>query len=52
MMAVWTPGSYLVREYSRNVEAVTAAGARRPRAGRREVRQEPLARHDRRRADA
>ncbi len=23
-MAVWTPGSYLVREYSRNVEAVTA----------------------------
>ena len=25
MMAVWTPGSYLVREYSRNVEAVTAA---------------------------
>jgi predicted metalloprotease with PDZ domain len=26
MMAVWTPGSYLVREYSRHVEAVTAAG--------------------------
>jgi predicted metalloprotease with PDZ domain len=26
MMAVWTPGSYLVREYARNVEAVTAAG--------------------------
>ncbi len=24
MMAVWTPGSYLVREFSRNVEAVTA----------------------------
>jgi predicted metalloprotease with PDZ domain len=24
MMAVWTPGSYLVREYSRHVEAVTA----------------------------
>lgn len=24
MMAVWTPGSYLVREYSRNVEAVEA----------------------------
>lgn len=23
-MAVWTPGSYLVREYARNVEAVTA----------------------------
>ena len=27
MMAVWTPGSYLVREYSRHVEAVTATGA-------------------------
>ena len=27
MMAVWTPGSYLVREYSRNVEGVAAAGA-------------------------
>ncbi|MBI2188983.1 MAG: M61 family metallopeptidase [Acidobacteria bacterium] len=25
MMAVWTPGSYLVREYSRHVESVTAA---------------------------
>ena len=24
MMAVWTPGSYLVREYERNVEGVTA----------------------------
>jgi predicted metalloprotease with PDZ domain len=24
MMPVWTPGSYLVREYSRNVEALTA----------------------------
>lgn len=27
MMAVWTPGSYLVREFSRHVEAVTAADA-------------------------
>jgi predicted metalloprotease with PDZ domain len=26
MMAVWTPGSYMLREYARNVEAVTAAG--------------------------
>jgi predicted metalloprotease with PDZ domain len=26
MMAVWTPGSYLVREYSRNVEGVKATG--------------------------
>jgi predicted metalloprotease with PDZ domain len=25
MMAVWTPGSYLVREYARNVEGVAAA---------------------------
>lgn len=24
MMAVWTPGSYLVREYEKNVEGVTA----------------------------
>lgn len=27
MMAVWTPGSYLVREFSRHVEAVAARGA-------------------------
>jgi predicted metalloprotease with PDZ domain len=27
MMAVWTPGSYLVREFSRHVEGVTAADA-------------------------
>ena len=27
MMPVWTPGSYLVREYSRNVEALTATGS-------------------------
>jgi predicted metalloprotease with PDZ domain len=26
MMAVWTPGSYLVREYARHVETVTAVG--------------------------
>ena len=26
MMAVWTPGSYLVREFSRHVEGVTAVG--------------------------
>lgn len=29
MMAVWTPGSYLVREYQRNVERVTASTAGR-----------------------
>jgi predicted metalloprotease with PDZ domain len=27
MMPVWTPGSYLVREYSRNVESLTARDA-------------------------
>lgn len=27
MMAVWTPGSYLVREYARHVEQVEVAGA-------------------------
>jgi predicted metalloprotease with PDZ domain len=27
MMAVWTPGSYLIREYERHVENVAAAGA-------------------------
>ena len=32
MMAVWTPGSYLVREYQRNLERVTASGAGRPLA--------------------
>jgi predicted metalloprotease with PDZ domain len=26
MMAVWTPGSYLVREFERNLEGVTATG--------------------------
>jgi predicted metalloprotease with PDZ domain len=29
MMAVWTPGSYLVREYERNVEALTASAGGR-----------------------
>ena len=28
-MAVWTPGSYLIREYERNVEAVAASAAGR-----------------------
>ena len=33
MMAVWTPGSYLIREYERHVEALTAADpARTPLA--------------------
>ena len=29
MMAVWTPGSYLIREYERNLEAVKASAAGR-----------------------
>ena len=29
-MAVWTPGSYLVREYARNVEQVTAESGGKP----------------------
>src|SRR3954471_4732556 len=32
MMAVWTPGSYLVREYERNVEGLSASAAGRPLA--------------------
>jgi predicted metalloprotease with PDZ domain len=32
MMAVWTPGSYLVREYSRNVEGLQATANGRPLA--------------------
>ena len=47
-MAVWTPGSYLVREYERHVEGVTARSADGRSAIRREDAEEPLA--DRRRA--
>jgi predicted metalloprotease with PDZ domain len=36
-MAVWTPGSYLVREYARNVEQVTASAGGKP-VGIRKVR--------------
>ena len=50
-MAVWTPGSYLVREYERHVENVTARGAGRPRGDDRQDGQEPLAGRHRRRAD-
>ncbi len=31
-MATWTPGSYLIREYERHVEAVTASAGARPAA--------------------
>ena len=30
LMPAWTPGSYLIREYSRNVERVTASASGRP----------------------
>ncbi len=33
MMAVWTPGSYLVREYARHVEALTATDSNRASLG-------------------
>ena len=33
MMAVWTPGSYLIREYERHVEALTAADPARAPLG-------------------
>ncbi|MDE0934428.1 MAG: hypothetical protein OSA89_00820, partial [Mariniblastus sp.] len=29
MMAVWTPGSYLVREYARNIDAMTVTSGKR-----------------------
>ena len=48
MMPVWTPGSYLVREFARNVEAVTAAAPDRRALAGREDAQEPMARRDRR----
>jgi predicted metalloprotease with PDZ domain len=37
-MAVWTPGSYLVREYSRNVEAVAASAGGRTLAVQKPVK--------------
>ena len=42
MMAVWTPGSYLVREYARHLEELSAARPRRKRARTRQDPQEPL----------
>src|SRR5436305_8108558 len=33
MMAVWTPGSYVVREFARNVEALTATAGAADTAG-------------------
>ena len=50
IMAVWTPGSYLVREYERHVEGVTATAADGRALAVGEVGQEPLAGRDRRRA--
>ena len=42
-MAVWTPGSYLVREYERHVENVIAQGPDGGAADRSRNAQEPLA---------
>ena len=50
-MAVWTPGSYLVREFSRHVEAVTAEGPAGGALRVEKIGEEPLARRDRWRAD-
>ena len=44
MLAVWTPGSYLVREYARHLERVEARSTGGDAAPRREDAQEPLAR--------
>ncbi len=46
VMPVWTPGSYLVREFGRHVQDFAAAGRRRARARVGEVEQEHLARRD------
>ena len=45
-MAVWTPGSYLVREYARTVEAVSAASERGEPLPVEKTEQEPLADRD------
>ena len=37
-MATWTPGSYLIREYERHVEAVTAAAGQKPLAVRKSTK--------------
>ena len=50
MMAVWTPGSYLVREYAPQRRGVTATARDGRALDVEKVEQEPLARHDRRRA--
>ena len=49
-MAVWTPGSYLVREYSRHVEGVAAESPDGMSLLGGEDREEPLADRDWRRA--
>ena len=49
MMAVWTPGSYLVREYERHVEGLIAKDANGRALAVDQAGQEPLAREYRRR---
>ena len=48
MLAVWTPGSYLVREYARHLERVEARSPDGDTLRGREDAQEPLARGVRR----
>ena len=48
-MPVWTPGSYLVREYARNIEGISVSGIDGKPLRFRQIAQEPLAGGDRRR---
>ena len=48
MMAVWTPGSYLVREYARHLEDISATGPDGKPLDARQGAEEPLAGADRR----
>ena len=48
LMAVWTPGSYLVREYARHVEGLVARDAGGKPLDVVKVREEPLEDRDRR----
>ena len=51
MIAVWAPGSYLVREFARNLESADGTNARRVTAEHREFSEESLARRHRRCGD-
>ena len=49
-MPVWTPGSYLVREFERHVQDFAATDAAGKPLKWEKTKQEYLARHDQRRA--